>query len=109
MRQERVARALGLPAEALAALALGELPAGSPDVSAYLERRAELGLAVGPGEPFLVRPNGDPVPVENAAEALRFARTVRVSIEGNAELCRGLLETRYAGERGVGERHAVAA
>ena len=109
VRQERVARALSLPAEALAALALGQLPAGSPDVSAYLERRAELGLAVGAGEPFLVRPNGDPVPVEAAAETLRFARTVRVSLEGNAELCRGLLETRYAGERGVGERQAVAA
>jgi hypothetical protein len=29
---------------------------------------------------------------------------VRVSIEGNAGLCRGLLETRYGRERGVGER-----
>jgi hypothetical protein len=27
---------------------------------------------------------------------LRFARTVRSSIEGNAELCRGLLATRYS-------------
>jgi hypothetical protein len=26
---------------------------------------------------------------------LRFAAAVRVSIEGNAEFCRGLLETRY--------------
>ena len=26
---------------------------------------------------------------------LRFARTVRVGIEGNAGVCRGLLETRY--------------
>jgi hypothetical protein len=37
-------------------------------------------------------------------EHLRFAKTVRVSIEGNAGLCRGLLETRYGGTRGVGER-----
>jgi hypothetical protein len=26
---------------------------------------------------------------------LRFAQTVRVSIDGNAGFCRGLLETRY--------------
>jgi metal-sulfur cluster biosynthetic enzyme len=108
VRQERVCRALGLGPEQLASLRLGDLPA-SPEVSAYLERRAELGVAIGAGEPFLVRPNGDPVPEAAAGEHVRFARTVRVSIEGNAELCRGLLDTRYAGARGIGERAAVAA
>jgi hypothetical protein len=35
------------------------------------------------------------VPSEDAAMRLRFARTVRVSIDGNAHFCRGLLTTRY--------------
>jgi hypothetical protein len=51
-----------------------------------------------------VDPDGNRIPEEAVVQHLRFARTIRVSIEGNAELCRGLLETRYGGERGVGER-----
>ena len=61
----------------------------------YLERRAELGLDVSPQAPLVVDPDGRRVPGEAVAEHLRFARTVRVSIEGNAGLCRGLLATRY--------------
>jgi hypothetical protein len=43
------------------------------------------------------------VPEVAVVEHLRFARTVRVSIEGNAGLCRGLLATRY----GLGEKEEV--
>jgi (Z)-2-((N-methylformamido)methylene)-5-hydroxybutyrolactone dehydrogenase len=39
-----------------------------------------------------------------AADNLRFAKTVRVSIDGNAGLCRGLLDVRYGGRRGVGQK-----
>jgi ribosomal protein S19E (S16A) len=59
---------------------------------------------VAPEAPLVVDPDGRPVPEEAVILHLRFAKTVRVSIEGNAGLCRGLLETRYGGERGVGEK-----
>jgi hypothetical protein len=39
--------------------------------------------------------DGAPLSEERLPGWLRFARTVRVSIEGNAGFCRGLLETRY--------------
>jgi hypothetical protein len=73
---------------------VGELPP-LPETTAYVERRERLGLDVSPEAPLLLRPNGDPIPVEEVPRQLRFARTVRVSIEGNADLCRGLLHTRY--------------
>ena len=51
----------------------------------------------------MVDPDGKRVPNEAVIQHLRFARTVRMSVEGNAELCRGLLATRY----GVGEKEEV--
>jgi metal-sulfur cluster biosynthetic enzyme len=105
-RQEKLCRTLlsqGFSARELAALQLGGIPP-SEEAEKYLERRAELGLDVSPQAPLVVDPDGRRVPEEAVVEHLRFARTVRVSIEGNAGLCRGLLETRYGGARGVGER-----
>jgi metal-sulfur cluster biosynthetic enzyme len=61
----------------------------------YLERRAGLGLDVSGSAPLVVDPEGKRIPEDAVVQHLRFARTVRVSIEGNAELCRGLLATRY--------------
>jgi hypothetical protein len=51
----------------------------------------------------VVDPDGNRVPEKAVVEHLRFARTVRVSIEGNAGLCRGLLATRYGGVPGVAQ------
>ena len=82
-------------------MTLGDVPP-SEGLGKYLERRTELGLDVSPEAPFLVDPDGRRVPEEAVVQHLRFAKTVRVSIEGNAGLCRGLLETRYGGARGVG-------
>jgi hypothetical protein len=82
---------------------LGDVPL-SEEFETYLDRRAELGLDVSQGAPLVVDPAGNTVPEEAVVQHLRFAKTVRVSIEGNAGLCRGLLETRYGGARGVGER-----
>jgi metal-sulfur cluster biosynthetic enzyme len=96
-RQERLARALlgaGLTMERLAELRIVELP-DTPEARVYLERRAELGLDVGPDAFVLVDPEGVRVPAERVAASLRFAQTVRVSIEGNASFCRGMLATRY--------------
>jgi metal-sulfur cluster biosynthetic enzyme len=105
-RQEQLCRALlseGRSPLELAAMRLGDLPP-SQDLDKYLERRSELGLDVSEGAPLVVDPDGNRIPEEAVVQHLRFARTVRVSIEGNAELCRGLLETRYGGDRGVVER-----
>jgi metal-sulfur cluster biosynthetic enzyme len=108
VRQERLSQALvaaGRPRETLAGLTLGDLP-DLPETTTYLERRAALGLDLSAGAPFLLRPNGEPIAAEDAARQLRFARTVRVSIEANADLCRGLLRTRYGqagGDREITE------
>jgi metal-sulfur cluster biosynthetic enzyme len=105
-RQEQLCRALlseGRSPRELAGMKLGDVPP-SGDFDTYLDRRQELELDVSGVAPLVVDPDGRRVPEEAVVAHLRFARTVRVSIEGNAGLCRGLLETRYGGERGLGER-----
>ncbi len=59
------------------------------------ERRAKLGLDVSPGSLLAIDSDGKSVPKEAIIEHLRFARIVRVSTEGNAHYCRGLLAARY--------------
>jgi metal-sulfur cluster biosynthetic enzyme len=96
-RQQRLVKALldaGTTTEELGRLRLGDLPP-SPELDAYLQRRSELGLDVGPGAPLVVDTDGSPIPSELLERHLRFARLTRVSIEGNASFCRGMLATRY--------------
>ena len=96
-RQQRLAKALldaGRTTAELSRLRLGDLPAW-PELAAYLERRAELGLDVGPEAPLVVDTDGKPIPPELLERHLQFARLTRVSIEGNAGFCRGMLATRY--------------
>jgi metal-sulfur cluster biosynthetic enzyme len=106
-RQEQLCRELlaadHTPSD-LAGMSLADVPA-SDLLQKYLERRSELGLDVSCDAPLVVDPDGKRVPEEAVVRHLRFARTVRVSIEGNAELCRGLLATRY----GVPEREETTA
>jgi metal-sulfur cluster biosynthetic enzyme len=98
-RQEGLARRVrdvrGISEAGLTQLTLQDLPPG-PDRRRYLGRRAELGIDSSPSAPFLVTPDGRRITAEEAPLHLRFARTVAASMEGNAALCRGLLETRYA-------------
>jgi metal-sulfur cluster biosynthetic enzyme len=104
-RQEQLCRKLladGCSPGELAGMRLAEVPP-SEAFEKYLERRRELGLGVSPEAPLVVDPDGRKVPQDAVVQHLRFARTVRVSIEGNAELCRGLLATRY----GLGEKEEV--
>jgi hypothetical protein len=104
-RQEKLCRALlaqGRSPEQLAETRLREVPP-SETFEKYLERREELGLYISPEASLLVDPDGKRVPGDAIVKHLRFARTVGVSIEGNAELCRGLLATRY----GRGEKEGV--
>ena len=97
-RQEQLCRKLlsegERSASELAGMVLGDVPP-SDELEKYLERRAELGLDVSASAPLVVDPDGNRVPEEAVVQHLRFAKTVRVSIEGNASLCRGLLATRY--------------
>jgi metal-sulfur cluster biosynthetic enzyme len=96
-RQERALRGLTARDEELTALRVGDLP-DSDEARAYLAARAELGLDCSPGAPALTDAAGRAVGPERAAEHMRRARLMRVSIEGNAAFCRGLLATRYGEE-----------
>jgi metal-sulfur cluster biosynthetic enzyme len=94
---ERACRTLldaGWQVEGLGEVRLADVPE-SPARRSLLRRRADLGLATGPGEPLVVDDHGRAVPTERLAAHLRFAKAVRVSIEGNSSFCRGLLHTRY--------------
>jgi metal-sulfur cluster biosynthetic enzyme len=96
-RQQRLVKALldgGATTGELGRLRLGDL-APSPELDTYLQRRAELGLDVGPEAPLVVDTDGNPIPPELLEGHLRFASLTRVSIEGNAGFCRGMLATRY--------------
>jgi metal-sulfur cluster biosynthetic enzyme len=96
-RQQRLVKALveaGRTTEELGRLRLGDLPP-SPELETYLQRRAELGLDVSPEAPLVVDTDGNPIPPDLLERHLRFARLTRVSIEGNAGFCRGMLATRY--------------
>jgi len=96
-RQEKLCRALlagGYTSKELAEMRLEEVPV-SEAFEKYLSRREELGLDVSAEAPFVVDPDGNQIPEEAVVEHLRFAKLTRLSIEGNAGFCRGLLATRY--------------
>ncbi len=82
--------------ENLGSTSLGDLPAGR-ETEALLRRRAALGLSIDPASPALVDDHGRAYPPEQVPLRLRMARSVRISIDGNAHFCRGLLRTRYPG------------
>ena len=73
---------------------LRELPDNQTTV-ALLRRRAALGLPVAPNELVMVDHEGHGYAADDVPLALRRARSTRISIDGNAHFCRGLLRTRY--------------
>ncbi|KGJ71843.1 metal-sulfur cluster biosynthetic enzyme [Cryobacterium roopkundense] len=81
---------------ALANVVLGDLPDDSAK-AALLRRRVTIGLSTVDSASVLVDERGSPYPAVLAALALRRARSTRISIDGNAHFCRGLLATRYPG------------
>lgn len=93
---ERLARALvaaGVPAAALPALSLASAARTAPGPAAGVGRRRErLGIV---SSWAFCDDRGQPLDAARLPGWLRFARTVRVSIEGNAGFCQGLLGTRY--------------
>ncbi|MDX6410441.1 MAG: hypothetical protein QOE13_3512 [Gaiellaceae bacterium] len=96
-RQSRVCDALlreGRSLEALAEARLSALP-GTPDVTRCIALRDQLGIDCSPGAPAFVLADGSALDAEGLARFLRVGRLVRLSLEGNAGLCRSLLATRY--------------
>ncbi|KAA8886557.1 iron-sulfur cluster assembly protein [Nocardia colli] len=94
---ERVVRKLSAAdrmTDAPLELTLGDVPDGRERTS-LLRRRAAIGLGNDPGAMLLVDEHGAALQSGDLAIRLRYARAVRVSIEGNAHFCRGLLATRY--------------
>lgn len=75
---------------------LWDLPSGR-NKEALLRRRSALGLPEAADSIVLVNHEGHPYPPDAVPMALRRARSTRISIDGNAHFCRGLLRTRYAG------------
>ncbi|MFJ8791729.1 metal-sulfur cluster assembly factor [Streptomyces sp. NPDC102462] len=84
----------GLSEQALYGIVLGDLP-DDDATRALLRRRAAAGLGVAPTDAVLVDDDGRrPAPAEIPLR-LRRARSTRISVDGNAHFCRGLLRTRY--------------
>ncbi|PPB49515.1 metal-sulfur cluster biosynthetic enzyme [Arthrobacter pityocampae] len=85
-----------LRVEDVGGMHLGDLPAGR-ETDALMRRRAALGLPGDADASVLVDDDGRPYPADAVPLALRRARSTRISIDGNAHFCRGLLRTRYEG------------
>lgn len=85
-----------LDPEDVSRIVLGDLPDDAAKAS-LLRRRETVGLGVEDSAVVLVDDAGVPYPAASAALALRRARSTRISIDGNAHFCRGLLATRYPG------------
>ncbi|KYH46338.1 metal-sulfur cluster biosynthetic enzyme [Branchiibius sp. NY16-3462-2] len=80
--------------ESLADVRLGELPSGEHQ-AALVRRRTAIGLPTDATDYVLVdHENARP---GNVPLAVARARSTRISIDGNAHFCRGLLRTRYPG------------
>jgi metal-sulfur cluster biosynthetic enzyme len=90
--QERLARAVARAGD-LRTMTLAAAAEIAPEAAAAVARRRDrLGLE----SPWaLCDDRGRQLTEEGMPAWLRFAQTVRVSIDGNAGFCRGLLETRY--------------
>jgi metal-sulfur cluster biosynthetic enzyme len=96
-RQSRVCEALlraGRTWEELAELRLGALT-GDPDVARCIALREHLGIDASPDSPAFVLADGSALDADDLKRFMRVGRLVRVSLEGNAGLCRSLLATRY--------------
>lgn len=76
---------------------LGHLP-DDDATRALVKRRSALGLSTAPNALVMVDHLGRGCPPDQVSLMLRRARSTRISIEGNAHFCRGLLRTRYGDE-----------
>jgi metal-sulfur cluster biosynthetic enzyme len=82
---------------ALGTVTLDDLPEDGFK-AALLKRRSALGLPSDATELVMVDHDGRGYAPDAVPMALRRARSTRISIDGNAHFCRGLLRTRYPEE-----------
>ncbi|WP_330473379.1 iron-sulfur cluster assembly protein [Terrabacter sp. C0L_2] len=82
--------------EQLGDVTMADLP-DDEQTRALRRRRAALGLPDAPTAFVLVTHDGTRYAAADVPLALRRARSTRISIDGNAHFCRGLLRTRYPG------------
>jgi metal-sulfur cluster biosynthetic enzyme len=90
-----------LAVDQISALTLRDLPAGK-NKAALMRRRDAIGLSTCPNSRVVVDDEGHAIARDDVPMRLRFAKSVRISMEGNAHFCRGLLATRYADEEPAG-------
>jgi metal-sulfur cluster biosynthetic enzyme len=83
------------PVETLGEVRLQDLPSGTATAS-LLRRRCDIGLSSAPYDLVMVDHLGNGYAPDDVPLMLRRARSTRISIDGNAHFCRGLLRTRYA-------------
>ncbi|MDO9377736.1 MAG: iron-sulfur cluster assembly protein [Nocardioidaceae bacterium] len=88
-----------LPEADLGTVRLGDLPA-TAHTEALLRRREAVGLPTTDDAIVMVDHEGRGYTADEVPMALRRARSTRISIDGNAHFCRGLLATRYPGADG---------
>jgi len=79
-------------------------PEGSRQKPRYREILLARGLATRPSDPAFVTLDGEAIPAAGLPVHLRALRAVRINMEANGALCRGLLDARYD----EGPREAVA-
>ena len=91
-------RAIGAPGAAGARSDIDEDLPDDDATTALLTRRHGLGLSTAPDALVLVDHLGRSYEPDAVPMALRRARSTRISIDGNAHFCRGLLGTRYGDE-----------
>ncbi|GLP78656.1 metal-sulfur cluster assembly factor [Mycobacterium antarcticum] len=82
------------PVESLGEVRIGDLPADATTAS-LLRRRDTVGLRTAPNDLVMVDHEGNGYAPDDVPLMLRRARSTRISIDGNAHFCRGLLRTRY--------------
>jgi metal-sulfur cluster biosynthetic enzyme len=82
------------PVESLGEIRIADLPDDATTAS-LLRRRSSIGLSTAPGDVVMVDHRGIGYAPSDVPLALRRARSTRISIDGNAHFCRGLLRTRY--------------
>jgi len=82
------------PESSLGDVRLDDLPADA-NREALVRRREAIGLTTAPDALVMVDHLGRGYAPDDVPIALRRARSTRISIDGNAHFCRGLLRTRY--------------
>lgn len=86
-----------LPESAAGQVRIADLPADASTTWALLRRRHDIGLSTAGTDVVLVDHEGATYAPDDVPMALRRARSTRISVDGNAHFCRGLLRTRYPG------------